>query len=310
MVDPGHDAIEFLRSAGWTRTSIEPIAGDMSTRRYFRVDNGTSSAVLMVAKTSMRAFVQMTEWLSGAELSVPAILHDDADKGLLLLEDFGSRSVKSILVEEQDKVSGIFDDCVCLLLKIRATKPPDLPSPDVADLIAWTRLTDEYYPGLVPGRLDEFREVLSGALENALAGSQSVSLRDFHTENMMWLPNRKDYRRLGLLDYQDAMLTHPAYDLMSLLTDARTWIPETLRENVIASYLAHSGDDEESFRAAFAALSAQRNLRILGVFIRAGRHIEHLPNTYRYFVEALSHPAFDTVREDVLSALPPPEGFE
>ena len=310
MADLGDDAIAFLRSAGWECASIASIAGDMSSRRYFRVDNGTSSAVLMVAETSMRNFARMTEWLSAVGLSVPAILHNEADKGLLLLEDFGSQSVKSILVEEPDKASEIFDDCVSLLLKVRAAVPPDLSNPEAAELVEWTRLADGYYPGLVPDRLDEFREVLATLLEDALVGPRSVSLRDFHTENMMWLPDRTGYRRLGLLDYQDAMLTHPAYDLMSLLTDARTWIPETLRAEVIANYLHRSGDDEDSFHAAFAAFSAQRNLRILGVFTRAGRHFEHLPNTYRHFVEALEHPAFDAVRDDVLSALPAPEGFE
>ena len=309
MTDLGQNATAFLRAAGWANASIVSIAGDMSPRRYFRVEDGKSTAVLMVANTPMHAFVQMTDWLLAAKLSAPKILHSEAENGLLLLEDFGSRSMKSILRSEPEKASEIFGDCISLLLRIRATEPPELPSPDASELVEWTRLADAHYPGLVPGRLKMFREVLFDLLKNASTVPSCVSLRDFHTENMMWLPDRTGHRRLGLLDYQDAILAHPAYDLMSLLTDARTWIPETLREDVIARYLRRSGDNDADFRTAFAALSAQRNLRILGIFSRARQHLEYLPNTYRYFVEALGHPAFDAVRDDVLSGLPQPEAI-
>lgn len=309
MAEPGQDAKKFLRAAGWANASATPIAGDMSARRYFRVDDGIASAVLMVADAPMQSFAQMTNWLLEADLSAPEILYGEPEDGLLLLEDFGSRSIKSVLLDEPERTDEIFSECITLLLKIRAIIPPEIAKPDPSELVKWTRLADTHYPGVVPERLKNFRKVLIDLLENALTVPKSVSLRDFHTENMMWLPDRAGHRRLGLLDYQDAFLTHPAYDLMSLLTDARTWIPQALRENVMAAYLRRSGDEDGAFRTAFAALSAQRNLRILGIFSRAGRHLESLPNTYRYFVEALGHPTFDNVRDEVLSAVPAPEGL-
>ena len=124
----------------------------------------------------------------------------------------------------------------------------------------------------------------------------------------MWLPERQGIRRHGLLDYQDAILTHPVYDLVSLLTDARRFVSPELREEMIATYIARSGDDADAFRRAFSAFSAQRNLRILGIFARAGRHMSLLPNVFQYFSEALDHEMFSRVRDSVRHAVPEPSG--
>ncbi len=202
----------------------------------------------------------------------------------------------------------MIDHGIDLLLAIRALPAPDLAKPDAETLVAWTELADQHYPGIQPDRLTAFRTILRDTLETALQTPASVSLRDFHTENLMWLPDRSAHHRLGLLDYQDAFLTHPAYDLMSLLTDARLPVPSGIRDATITHYLARSGDDPERFRTAFDALSAQRNLRILGIFARAGKHMAHAPNTHGYFVEALNNPVFDPVRDDTLAAVPPPGG--
>ena len=114
-----------------------------------------------------------------------------------------------------------------------------------------------------------------------------------------------------MLDYQDAFLTHPAYDLVSYLTDARVDIDPERRKKVVAAYLEKSNDDRGAFRTAFAALSAQRNLRILGIFAQGAahgkpHHLSKLPRVHRYFADALEHPAFQRVREKTLAALPSP----
>ncbi len=297
----------FLKAAGWSDASLEPLAGDMSSRRYFRVRKKNVAAILMVADTPMQNFVEITKWLNGIDLSAPKIIHDRSEHGLLLLEDFGDHSVNSALRNGDVETENVFEDCVTLLLKIRAATPPRLVAPSLGTLVDWTALADEHYPNIKSSGLGNFRVVLGNLLREALTVPLTTSLRDFHTENMMWLPERVGIKRLGLLDYQDAILTHPAYDLMSLLTDARTWIPKPLRNKIISSYVRQSGDAPEAFRSAFAALSAQRNLRILGIFARARRHLEKMPNTYRYFHEALEHPEFDAVRNEVLEAVPAPE---
>jgi hypothetical protein len=306
MTDRAAQIAAFLTRAGWQDARQTPIAGDMSPRRYSRLANGVQTAVLMDADSPMHTFVTMTEWLRTAGFSAPAILAAQPGDGLLLLEDLGTTPVKSLLLTQPDCATGIFDGCIDLLLAIRALHTPDLGKPDAETLVAWTELADQHYPGIQPDRLTAFRTILRDTLETALQSPASVSLRDFHTENLMWLPDRSAHLRLGLLDYQDAFLTHPAYDLMSLLTDARLPIRRQLREDTIARYLARSGDDPQSFRTAFDALSAQRNLRILGIFARAGKHLDHLPTTYGYFRAALENPVFDTVRADALAAIPAP----
>ena len=306
MVEIPAIAKPFADRSGWGNALCVPIAADMSARRYYRLCKEESSAVLMVADAPMDHFTQMTDWLGNQGLSVPKVLAAHAGKGLLLLEDFGDVTVKTALKCADLSWDDIQDDCISLLLRIRDAKPPQLNCPDPDELVEWTRLADSHYPGIRPSGLTAFRKLLRELLRIASSTPATVSLRDFHTENMMWLPERKAHLRLGLLDYQDAFLVHPAYDLVSLLTDARTWIPTDLRSRMISSYLERSGDEPNVFQTVFAALSAQRNLRILGVFCRAGRHLEHLPNTYEYFCEALAHPAFSTVQEEVLSALPPP----
>ena len=302
----------FLAKAGWQDARQTPLAGDLSPRRYSRLSRAHGTAILMDADSTMEPFARMTDWLRAAEFSAPEILAGEPADGLLLLEDFGDVSVTNLLSASPGETDKIHEQCVDLLLAIRAAKPPaHLPCPDPETLVSWTELTDQYYPGTNTAGLAAFREVLTELLLGARAHTPTVSLRDFHADNLMWLPEREGHRRFGLLDYQDAFLTHPAYDLVSFLTDARTDVPKALRERTLTTYLQRSGDNAASFRQAFSALSAQRNLRVLGIFALAAanarkHHLDKLPRVQSYFAEALEHPAFDAVRDETLAALPDP----
>ncbi|MEO0915508.1 MAG: phosphotransferase [Pseudomonadota bacterium] len=306
MLDRSNEIQRFLKASGWGDAASTALAGDMSTRRYFRLKQGRVSAILMDADTSMAPFLAMTEWLAQLDLSVPQVFAAEPDDGLLILEELGDVTVKKALSDRLCTDEDIFAGCVDILLRIRRAEPPPLQEPSAKELVAWTELADHQLPGVKPNALDAFRSHLLTILSDVIAGTATVSLRDFHTENMMWLPDRQGCRKFGLLDYQDAILTHPAYDLMSLLTDARTWVPGELRRAVVAQYLQKSGDDRDQFELAFAALSAQRNLRIMGLFARSGKHLECLPNTYRYFIEALDHPAFEQIKTATIGAVPQP----
>lgn len=298
----------FLEAMGWNNATRTMVAGDMSARKYTRLSLDGKAAILMDADSSQASFVKMTIWLGALGLSVPRIVGAKAEEGLLLLEDLGETSLKAVCLSTPELEKPLFRDCIDVLLRIRKGDPPALPCPSAKELVDWTRLADDHYPGIETNALFGFRAVLQDALEDALFREPSVSLRDFHTENIMWLPKRQGCRRYGLLDYQDAFLTHPVYDLVSLLTDARKYVPADLREDMILAYLERSGDNAEGFQKAFAAFSAQRNLRILGIFSRAGKHVSLLPNVYNYFVDALQHPMFDSVRTNVLDAVKPPKG--
>lgn len=307
MRDRDAEIAVFLNRAGWQSASRTRIAGDMSSRAYSRLSLNGLTAILMDAETSMRSFVEMTHWLESVGLSVPEVLLEDAEAGLLLLEDFGDLSMKAAIVDAE-KSELAYDTCLQILLRIRASEAPDgLLQPDAKALSDDMRIVDDFVLDVDTGVLSAFRGRLARVLESVLAVATCVSLRDFHSENMMWLPDRSGLRRLGLLDYQDAFLTHPAYDLVSLLTDARTSVSRERRQKAIARYITLSGDDPDRFETAFAALSVQRNMRILGVFARAKKNMEFMPNTFGYLAEALEHPVFAKHRPDVLGAFP--DGF-
>ena len=136
-------------------------------------------------------------------------------------------------------------------------------------------------------------------------------LRDYHAENLIWLPEREGARRAGLLDFQDAWIGHRAYDLVSLLQDARRDVSEETAAACMRHYLDGSGLDAERFEAACAVLGAQRNLRILGVFARLAvtrgnpRYIDLVPRVWHHLERDLAHPALAEVRR-ILDVLPAP----
>ena len=305
----------FLDNSGWEGSEVAPVAGDLSARSYFRVTMPTRSAILMDAaqvSASIPPFLLMTDWLRKLGLSAPNVMSCDQENGLLLIEDLGQSPV-SDMVSDAERQDSVLRLCIELLLVIRNAAPPDLTQPTAQELCDWTLLADEFYPKARPDVLGQFREKLLPILSELSAKPATVSLRDFHADNLMWLPNRTGVARLGLLDYQDAMLTHPVYDLVSLLTDARTEIVPQVRRKFIAAYARAAGDDPDQTNLAFAALSLQRNLRILGIFHRAAKqdgkahHLPKVPRVYAYLQEALAHPAFSALTPLLFKALPPPK---
>ena len=307
----------FLTEAGWSAAKRVRIAGDLSARRYFRLKGaGGETVVLMDADPkldpSTPRFVQVTNWLRAANLSAPDILASAADDGLLLLEDFGDTKVSDAIKSEPDLRSGIYTLTLELIDRVQERPLDGLHTPSPQELVNLTRLADDYYPHIDQARLKPFRALLETVLAEILSEPPAVSLRDFHADNLIWLPNRAGFRRLGILDYQDAFLTHPVYDVVSLLTDARTDIEPEFRTRMIREYAQRSGRNLAEVSRAFAAFSAQRNLRILGIFARSASrdgksvHLPKLPRVYGYLIEALRHPVFASVAQDAIAAIPPP----
>jgi aminoglycoside/choline kinase family phosphotransferase len=196
----------------------------------------------------------------------------------------------------------------------RAPPPTGLTrfTPEVmADL---ARLVFEWYaPGTPPADAEELTDRLRDTLARTAPEPTVLSLRDFHAENLLWLPDRSDPARVGLLDFQDAVVAHPAYDLVSLLNDARRDVSDATRAATIRHFLDLTGHAEAPFLGAAAALSVQRNLRILGVFARlSGRdgktgYLRFMPRVWRLLLRDLDHPALAEVRDVALRLLPPPE---
>ena len=306
----------FLKNAGWHDAAATPVDGDLSARQYSRLTRGGSTSVLMECvsdgDTSLPAFVRMTKWLHRLGLSVPELYAVDTATGFALLEDFGDAKLTSLISQNPSCQKAHYETILDILIAIRNAPTPQLGTLSAREFCEATKLADEWYPGASSSRLDAFRLVLEPVLQETLAIQPTVSLRDFHADNIIWLPDRTPIRRPGLLDYQDAFLTHPAYDLMSLLTDARTDVTPSLRDEIIEIYAKKSGDSPSSLKQAVAVLGAQRSLRILGIFSRAAKsagkpqHLSALPRVYRYLMECCEHPALAPVAADLAAALPTP----
>lgn len=266
---------DFLNRCGWGGASVTPLAGDASFRRYFRVTDGARRAVLMDAPPpheDPRPFIAMAQWLNGAGLSAPAILSQDLGAGLLLIEDFGDQRLRETLDAEPEREAALYTEVTDLLVHLHGCTPLAGLRPHAADqwLSEVELFTDWYCPALgLTVDHDEWqaiwRALLSPVATDGLA--RVTVLRDYHAENIMLLPQHRGVRRLGLLDFQDALIGHPAYDLVSVLEDARRDVSPAVEAEMLARYAAATARDGR-FTAAYWALAAQRNTRILGVFTR------------------------------------------
>ena len=274
MIPPAH-APDFLAASGWEGAEILPLAGDASFRRYFRIVHGERSAVLMDAPPpheDPRPFIAVAEWLVGTGLSAPEILARDLEKGLLLLGDFGSARLKEVLDTDSERERELYELATDLLVHLH--RHPPMAGLKPHGLEQWldelSLFTDWYCPAVgsdadLEGYRKAWTEVLDPVAKDGL-GPVTV-LRDYHAENIMLVEGRHGVAHFGLLDFQDALAGHPAYDLASVLEDARRDVPEHIERAMIDRYIDATGH-AEAFERAYWALAAQRNTRILGVFTR------------------------------------------
>ncbi|HET7605603.1 MAG TPA: phosphotransferase [Sphingomicrobium sp.] len=274
MIPPAH-APEFLASCGWGGAEILPLAGDASFRRYFRVVNGDRTAVLMDAPPPYedpRPFVAVAEWLIGRGLTAPEILARDLDKGLLLLGDFGNARLRETLDTSPTRERELYELATDVLVHLHSHPPMEgLPPHGIDQWLDEVKLFTDWYCPAVGAEVDAdafqraWRDVLEPVANDGL-GPVTV-LRDYHAENIMLVEGRDGVARFGLLDFQDALAGHPAYDLASVLEDARRDVSPAIERAMIDRYAGARGHGE-AFERAYWALAAQRNTRILGVFTR------------------------------------------
>jgi len=313
-------ALGFLSAAGWPAAGAVPLAGDASQRRYMRLSARGDSAILMLdapgAAASTGRFVAVAEHLRGLGLSAPRILAQDTRLGLLLLEDFGDGLFSRLAKGDATVEKRLYATAIDVLVRLHAEPAPVWASaPAAADLAAATGPAFDWYlaAGAAPDAAARagFIEAFTAALLPLDTAPRRFAHRDYHAENLVWLPARRGVARAGLLDFQDAFAGHPAYDLVSLLTDARREIPPALAREMTARYIAATGAEEERFMLESSLLSVQRNLRILGVFawlcLRDGRsrYLAFMPRVWGHLQAALAHPGLAELRAP-LACLPPP----
>lgn len=300
---PHPEAPEFLARHGWGGAEIKPLAGDASFRRYFRVHDGDRTAVLMDAPPlheDSRPFLEIGEHLRDLGFATPIPLGIDLSAGLILLEDFGDARVNPVLATEAEREAEIYARAVDLLASLHRHEAPDIGSYDVTVLRREVRLFAEWYlpaAGLAEG--SGYDEAWNAVWHHALPERPVLTLRDYHADNLMLL----DGGRLGLLDFQDALAGHPAYDLVSLLQDARRDVSPAVETAMLDRYCeAARVADRAAFRASYEVLGAQRNAKILGVFTRL-RERDHkpgyivlIPRVWAHLERNLAYPALAPVR--------------
>jgi aminoglycoside/choline kinase family phosphotransferase len=306
---PAAEVHEFLARSGWAGARVEPLAGDASFRRYFRVVDGPRSAVLMDAPPAhedVRPFVAVAEWLHSVGLSAPEILARDVEHGLLLLGDFGDWRLREFLDSDPSRERELYALATDVLVHLHASPAMDGLPPHGLDqwLEELALFTDWYCPALhLSVDVDSFRKAWTEVLEPVASdglGPVTV-LRDYHAENVMLVRGREGIRHFGLLDFQDALVGHPAYDLASVLEDARRDVPPDIERAMIDRYVAATGNSEK-FERAYWMLAAQRNTRILGVFTRLWKrdnkphYTAFQPRMWGLLERDLARPGLEPVR--------------
>ncbi|MGA3005700.1 MAG: phosphotransferase [Acetobacteraceae bacterium] len=304
MNDPTREHViaQFLQANGFALRDARPLAQDASFRRYLRLPG----AVLMDAPPpeDVRPFLHIAAHLAGLGLSVPRILAADATAGLVLEEDLGDALFSTILTEAT--VAPLFDTAIDALIVLhRAAPPVGLPEwgKDAMRETACGTLFDWWWPAMfgAPPPPD-VRAEIAAALDTMLTAVESdprcLVHRDFFAGNLLWLPRRNGPCRTGIIDFQSAAIGHPAYDLVSLLQDARRDIPAAREERAVARYLmARPEFDPVTFRAAYTVCAAQRHLRVACQWVRLARrdgrpqYLEHGPRTWQLLARALAEPA-------------------
>lgn len=321
----------FLDEAGWRRAARRHLVGDASTRRYERIRHAGATAVLMdwlPGEPQMRdpraahrardagAFVAMDAGLRALGLSAPAVYAHQLPAGLLLLEDLGSEGV---LRADGSPDSQRFASAIDVLVYLHAARrPAELPVADGAvhrlptygpeAFAVEVELFAEWYVPHVTGKplSAEGRAEFVGLWRDLIArlrdAEQNWVLLDFHSPNLLWLAARQGLQRVGLLDFQDALIGPSAYDVASLCQDARATVPPALERELRDRYVGlRSGEarfQRDSFETAYVTLAAQRATKILGAFARLATlgkplYLQHIPRCREYLRRSLAHPALN-----------------
>ncbi|MEL6648369.1 MAG: phosphotransferase, partial [Pseudomonadota bacterium] len=278
MIDRPSLRTAFLTRSGWGAARMTDLAGDASNRKYFRLNHNGKQAVLMDAPPNtdedIGPFIAISKFLRDQSLSAPEILAADQNAGFLLLEDLGDALFARVVATNPSFEQVLYQAATDVLIHLhQADTPPEIAvydAPLLADLAALA--FDWYAHGATGQDYADQRAAFVRAFEPRFAELDGLTdvlvQRDYHAENLLWLPSRSGVARVGLLDFQDAMKGHRAYDLVSLLQDARRDVSSQIETEMIGYYVSAAGVERTSFETAYALLGLQRNLRIIGVFAR------------------------------------------
>jgi len=316
-------AATFLARHGCAGEPLVPLTADASTRRYMRLPG--CGLLLMEDRedpVGFAAYLRLSRHLRALGLSAPRVHGADPAHGLALVEDFGGSTYAACLAAGQDERQ-LYELAVDALLHLHHHERSGSVSQPVFDLA--TQLdelavfSDWFAPAVAPDGYDAeafarpFRALWAEALRPVAHRPDTLVLRDFHVDNLMWLDGRSGVARCGLLDFQDGVLGPCEYDLVSLLQDARRDLAPGLEAHLLDRYIAGAPvriGGAEDIPHRYALLGAQRHARIAGVFVRLSRrdgkprYLAFLPRVLRQLDTALADAGLDEIRAVLSDALP------
>jgi hypothetical protein len=342
----------FIEISGHADAIRRHMPGDASTRSYARLIGVGQTVILMNAPRrpdgpaiyngkaysaavhlaeDVKPFVAIANGLRARGFSAPAIHHADLDHGFLITEDFGAAGfvagtppapIPERYQAATDMLAALHREQLPETLPLTAHPGYAIPSFDTDALLVEVGLMPEWYlpdRGVTPsaGLRRAFDLMWRGLLDQYAASDSTWVLRDFHSPNLIWLEHRSDTARVGVIDFQDTVLGPAAYDLVSLLQDARIDVPEALELTLLGRYIkarlaADPNFDPTAFARLYAVMSAQRNTRLLGTFARLNRrdgkpqYLRHQPRIWTYLERSLAHPALAELRAWHDANIPPP----
>jgi len=303
--------LQFLKQNNLQNYHLKKIAGDASFRHYFRASGDKKSFIIMDAppeNEDVQPFCKIAEFLLEHNFSAPQIFAKDYQNGFLLLEDFGDDSYRKVLENNPTLAQSIYQEAVDLLVALQdVATPKDLPTYDNKLLLKEVMLfVDWYLPNIVKKPLSaeqrkEFENIWLDLLSK-LSPPNMLVLRDYHADNLMLLENKIGVRSVGLLDFQDAVIGVGAYDLVSLLEDARRDVDAQLQEKMLQHYFKKSNCNQEQFWLDYQILSLQRNIKIIGIFSRLAfrdnktNYLNFLPRVFGYVNSRLKNNDFKAIK--------------
>ena len=304
---------KFLKSTCWAKSSIVPVAPDASFRKYDRLLLDGNTAFLMDSPPTfggVENFVKMAEYLCSLNLSAPIIFEKDTENGFLILEDLGDDLYSHILKKSPSKELELYKKAASILVQLHKKDVPDFVDPYSDDfLLSEVKLfTDWYMPALTGQYLPDrsradFLKIWQKLIADLNAAQSTLVLRDYHADNLIDLQARSGGKQVGLLDFQDALKGHAAYDLVSLLKDVRRNVTPETESKILEEFILQTGADHSSFTKDYMILGLQRNLKILGIFARQAvrdgnrSYLKYIPKLWRLVSPSLEEDVFSELKK-------------
>jgi len=313
----------FVESSGWAEADLFPLPLDASFRSYIRLTLNGESRMLMDAppgKEKLPEYLRINEHLRELGLRVPRVYARDLEQGFALIEDFGDDTFTRLLARgdnEQDLYLKAVDVLVHMHSAGGHATEIDVPSYDMDALLAEVELFLDWFVPAARGweataaEKHAYREAWRSALAGISMDRSTLVLRDYHVDNLMVVPDGPNASKCGLLDFQDALIGARAYDLVSLVEDARRDVSQTIKAAVLSRYFDKCADVvPDKMKEDMALLGAQRHAKVAGIFLRLSRrdqkdvYLAHMPRVLRLLAQALDHPMLAEVRKVTESLVP------